>query len=78
LDIQGWWSHDQEKEWQNTAKKDILKAFGDAEKVKKLRPQELFEEVYKEMPQRLRNQMKEMTEHLEKHKEHYPLENFEK
>uniref|UniRef100_A0A914WCI9 2-oxoisovalerate dehydrogenase subunit alpha n=2 Tax=Plectus sambesii TaxID=2011161 RepID=A0A914WCI9_9BILA len=78
LDSKGWWSEEEEKEWQRSAKKDIMKAFGDAEKIKKLRPQEMFEDVYQEMPKHLRNQMNEMNEHLAKYGEHYPLENYEK
>ncbi len=59
------------------ARKDVLREFAAAEKVKKLPPQELFNDVYAEMPEHLQRQMKEMDRHLEKYGSHYPLGNHE-
>ena len=55
----------------------VLDAFNDAEKRLKPNPELLFTDVYDEMPERLKQQMKEMKEHVTKYSEHYPLKMFE-
>uniref|UniRef100_A0A915N5D4 2-oxoisovalerate dehydrogenase subunit alpha n=1 Tax=Meloidogyne javanica TaxID=6303 RepID=A0A915N5D4_MELJA len=58
---------------------EILESFNNAEKVKKLPPDELFNDVYAEIPEALKKQRTELLNHLEKYGEKYPeLKNFEK
>ena len=62
---QGMWSEQQEKEWKNESKKQVLQAFSRAER--KLKPN------WKD----LQRQMDEMESHVKMYKDRYPLENFE-
>ncbi|KAK7104546.1 2-oxoisovalerate dehydrogenase subunit alpha, mitochondrial-like [Littorina saxatilis] len=75
---QGWWDEEAEKEWMLDARKRVMKAFAEAEPRKRPSPEELFNDVYDELPPMLQQQMKEMKEHVMQHKEHYPLEQYEK
>ena len=77
LNKQGVWSEQQEKEWKNESKKQVLQAFSRAEKKLKPNWKEMFTEVYDEMPSDLQRQMDEMERHLKMYKDQYPLENFE-
>ncbi|XP_065559795.1 2-oxoisovalerate dehydrogenase subunit alpha, mitochondrial-like [Artemia franciscana] len=74
----GWWDDAKEKAWKEQNKKEVLQAFARAEK--KLKPNwtELFKDVYHEMPQHLREQMKQMQEHVKKYEEHYQVKSFVK
>ena len=55
-----------------------MKAFAEAEPRKKPNPEEMFTDVYDTIPPHLEQQMKQMKEHVLQHKEHYPLERYEK
>ncbi|PAV76395.1 hypothetical protein WR25_07410 [Diploscapter pachys] len=69
----GWWDDEQEKAWQNEARKRILTAFNDAEKTKLAHFHDMFEGVYKEVPEKLLRQRAELDEHLKEYAEHYPI-----
>ncbi len=56
----------------------MLAAFSIAEKKLKPNPELLFTDVYKEMPPHLEKQMAQMKKHVTSHKEHYPLDGYEK
>ena len=73
----GVWSEQQEKEWKNESKKQVLQAFSRAERKLKPNWKEMFTEVYDEMPLDLQRQMDEMESHVKMYKDRYPLENFE-
>ena len=55
-----------------------MQAFSRAEKVLKPPIQELFRDVYKEVPKHLQAQSKECMEHIAKYPHEYPTENFAK
>ena len=55
-----------------------MKSFAEAEPRKKPNPEEMFTDVYDNIPPHLEQQMKQMKEHVLQHKEHYPLERYEK
>lgn len=78
LEKKGWWSADQDKDWLAQVRKDVLQAFSSAEKVAKLPPEELFEDVYADLPEGLRRQREELRQHLEEYGEHYPLDSYQK
>lgn len=77
LEKKGWWTDEDDKVWVNEVRKNVLKAFGDAEKVKKLPPMELFNDVYAEETLQIKRQREEMKDHLQKYGKHYPLESFQ-
>lgn len=76
MERKGWWSESQDKAWKESTRKQVLKAFGDAEKRPKPSWKEMFNDVYKDVPSHLKEQMKEMEDHVQKHKEHYPLSSY--
>ncbi|CAK5103216.1 unnamed protein product [Meloidogyne enterolobii] len=79
LESKGWWNMEMDKQWISKIKSEVLESFNKAEKVKKLPPDELFNDVYAEIPEALKKQKTELLNHLEKYGEKYPeLENFEK
>ncbi len=55
-----------------------MKSFAAAENRKKPNPEELFSDVYDEMPPTLRRQMQDMKHHVQQYREHYPLEHHDK
>jgi len=73
----GVWSETQDKEWKKDAKKKVLESFSKAEKTLKPNWEELFTQVYDEIPEDLQKQREEMKAHVEMYKDHYPLKNFE-
>ncbi|XP_064594251.1 2-oxoisovalerate dehydrogenase subunit alpha, mitochondrial isoform X6 [Zonotrichia leucophrys gambelii] len=78
LGHRGWWDEQQEKEWRKSSRKMVLEAFEQAEREPKPPPLLLFNDVYLEMPPRLRRQRQELQRHLEAYGEHYPLQHFQK
>lgn len=78
LENHNWWSDKHQKDFVTSAKKQILKAFAAAEKLPKPEWQEMFHDVYCEMPDNLINQMKYMEKHVELYKDKYPLQNYKK
>jgi 2-oxoisovalerate dehydrogenase E1 component alpha subunit len=77
LTNKGLWSEQQEKEWKNESKKQVLQAFARAEKKLKPNWREMFTEVYDEIPKDLQKQMSNMEKHVEMYKDQYPLKNYE-
>jgi 2-oxoisovalerate dehydrogenase E1 component alpha subunit len=53
LEDRGWWDSEQDKEWISSVKKQVMETFARAEKVKKLPVEELFVDVYDELPKSL-------------------------
>ena len=58
--------------------KEVMDAFHGAEKKKRAKPQEMFDDIYDEMPLHLKNQRNEMIAHVKQYKNEYPLELYEK
>uniref|UniRef100_A0A7E4UZC8 2-oxoisovalerate dehydrogenase subunit alpha n=1 Tax=Panagrellus redivivus TaxID=6233 RepID=A0A7E4UZC8_PANRE len=77
LERNGWWNDEDDKAWIAQVRKDVLKHFTAAEKVKNLPVDELFNDVYAEVPKHLQKQKAELKEHLAKYGEHYPLNKFQ-
>lgn len=72
----GWWNEDDENAFVKNVRKQVLSQIAMSEKKPKPEWKEMFNDVYYDIPQHLRDQMKEMEEHIEKYKEYYPLKNF--
>lgn len=75
--LKSYWSDDEEKRWETEARKSILEAFAKAEKKKKPSPSLMFSDVYAEIPSNLVEQEKQMRQHVEKYKEHYPVDRYD-
>ena len=74
----GIWNDAKEKEWKETSRKEVMTAFARAEKKLKPKWQEMFHDVYDEIPLHLQQQKKDMEEHLSIYGSEYPLKNYEK
>lgn len=55
-----------------------MECFHKAEKLKRAKPTDMFEDIYDVMPRNLQIQKKEMIDHLKLYKNEYPLELYEK
>jgi 2-oxoisovalerate dehydrogenase E1 component alpha subunit len=77
MEKRSWWDDLREKEWKDHCKKHVMEAFTAAEKKKKPRIEEMFNDVYDKMPLHLKKQKDSLIKHLEKYKEHYPVNNFD-
>ncbi|XP_033733719.1 2-oxoisovalerate dehydrogenase subunit alpha, mitochondrial-like [Pecten maximus] len=78
LDKQGWWDDNQENQWKEQSKKDIMEAFARAEKRKRPNPEFLFTDVYDDVPLHLQKQMDDMKKHVAKYPQHYPTDAHDK
>lgn len=79
MELNEWWNDEMEKEWKDESKKEVMSAFAKAEK--KLKPnylEGLFNDVYDEMPQSLREQRDDLVRQISLHPEHYPLNSYVK
>lgn len=77
LEIKGWWSEEAETELRASTRKEVLKAFSSAEKVKKPKIKNIFDDTYEELPEKLKAQRKELAEILDTYPDHYDLSHFE-
>ena len=55
-----------------------MEAFARAEGKQKPNPENLFQDVYQDMEWHIEKQMNSMKEHVAKHREHYPIDSYEK
>uniref|UniRef100_A0A0K0CW69 2-oxoisovalerate dehydrogenase subunit alpha n=1 Tax=Angiostrongylus cantonensis TaxID=6313 RepID=A0A0K0CW69_ANGCA len=75
ITAKGWWNDDEDRKWQEeVCRKRVLKAFNNAEKEKWAHYHDMFEDVYKEMTNRIKSQRDELDVHIEEYKEHYPTD----
>merc|ERR1719336_3699575 len=74
----GLWNEAKEAEWKESSRKEVMTAFAKAEKKSKPRWQEMFHDVYDELPKHLQQQLEGMEEHLKTYGSEYPLKNYEK
>ncbi|CAK7273747.1 hypothetical protein SEPCBS57363_005807 [Sporothrix epigloea] len=77
MEARGCWDDSKEKEAREMIRRDILKAFNEAEREKKPPIRALFEDVYEELTPDLRAQMRQLREHLDKYPEEYDLSDYE-
>lgn len=73
---QGWFDEEAENEYVKSVRKQIMAQNQLSEKKKKHDWREMFLDVYDELPENLKQQMKEMEEHVQKYKDEYPTNNF--
>ncbi len=77
LEKKGAWNDEKENEARGRLRKEILKAFSEAEKEKKPPLRAMFEDVYEEMTPETIAQMKELRNIIEKYPEEYDVSEFE-
>jgi 2-oxoisovalerate dehydrogenase E1 component alpha subunit len=71
LESKGLWNNEKEKDFNDTTRKSVLKAFSRAEKLKKPSINELFTDVYDEVLPHLKEQQDELKRILETYPEHF-------
>lgn len=71
------WNEDKEKEARTRLRKEVLKAFSDAEKEKKPPLRSMFEDVYEELTPELREQMADLKSLVERYPKEYDVAEFE-
>ena len=74
----GFWNDEKETQWRDNAKKQVMVAFQKAEKKPRPAPEDLFNDVYDELPWNLRKQRKEMLDSVRNNPEQYPLKEHAK
>ena len=74
---QGLWDEEKEKEARSQIRKDVLKAFAEAEKEKKAPLRCIFTDVYEDLSVESREQMKELGRLVDEYPEEYDLGAFE-
>ncbi|KAI0129509.1 thiamine diphosphate-binding protein [Xylariales sp. AK1849] len=77
MEAKGIWDETKEKDARGSIRRDVLKAFSEAEKEKKPPIRAMFEDIYEDLTPDLKAQMKELREHLEKYPDEYDLSEFE-
>lgn len=77
MENKGWWSDEKEAELKSSVKKRVLKEFSKAEKLKKGRISNIFEDTYDVLNDRLEQQRKELGEILDTYPTHFDLSMFE-
>jgi 2-oxoisovalerate dehydrogenase E1 component alpha subunit len=77
LEKKGIWNDEKENEARGRLRKEVLKAFGEAEKEKKPPLRAMFEDVYEEMTLETKQQMRELRGVIERYPEEYDVSEFE-
>jgi len=78
LESQNLWSEQQHTEFKAEVNKEVLRSLKDAEVEKKPPIEDLFTDVYKEIPTHLKEQYEELKNHLEEYADKYKLDMFSK
>lgn len=77
MERQGLWDEEQEREARSQIRKDVLKAFAEAEREKKAPLRHLFTDVYEDVTEEARGQMGELGRLLDEYPAEYDLSGFE-
>lgn len=73
IESQGWWDEKHEQETRDIERVEVLKALESAEGKAKPPIDDLFTDVYAELPAHILEQKEELLEHIQKYPEHYDL-----
>lgn len=77
LEKKGIWDEEKEKEARGRIRKEVLKAFAEAEKEKKPPIRSMFEDVYEEMAPETKRQMGELRDVIMRYPQEYDVGEFE-
>ena len=71
MENKGWWNETDEQTIRDEERVAVMDALTTAENRPKPDISELFEDVYKEIPENLKRQKAELEAHIEKYPDHY-------
>lgn len=77
MEAKGCWDETKEKEARDSLRKEILKAFSEAEREKKPPIRSMFEDVYENLTPDLKEQMGQLKAMLETYPEEYDIGTYE-
>lgn len=77
MERQGIWGEEKEKEARSSIRRDVLRAFAEAEREKKPALREMFTDVYEGLSEESRRQMGELGRLLDCYPEEYDVSEFE-
>ena len=77
MERKGFWNDEMEKETRSSLRKDILRAFSEAEKEKKSPIRGMFEGTFENITEEQEAQMKELRRLIEKYPNEYDVSEFE-
>lgn len=77
MEAKGCWDDAKEKEAREGLRRELLKAFSEAEREKKPPMRAMFEDMYEDMTDDLKSQMKQLKEVLDKYPDEYDVREFE-
>ncbi|KAG0645745.1 Branched-chain alpha-keto acid dehydrogenase E1 component alpha chain [Hyphodiscus hymeniophilus] len=77
LEKKGIWDEEKEKEARGRLRKEVLKAFAEAEKEKKPPIRAMFEDIYEEITPETQKQMEELRDIIKRYPEEYDVGEFE-
>ena len=77
LENKGIWDEEKEKEARGRIRKEVLKAFAEAEKEKKPPIRSMFEDIYEEMAPETKRQMGELRDIINRYPQEYDVGEFE-
>ncbi|KAL8823648.1 MAG: hypothetical protein Q9170_008336 [Blastenia crenularia] len=77
MERKGLWDEQKERDARSRIRREVLKAFGEAEKEKKPPLRGLFEDVYEEVTEEGKGQMRELRDLLERYPDEYEVGEFE-
>ena len=74
---QGIWDEEKEKNARSHIRRDVLKAFAEAEKEKRAPLRSIFTDVYEDLSEESKGQMKDLGRLLDEYPEEYDISGFE-
>ncbi|KAK0708149.1 thiamine diphosphate-binding protein [Lasiosphaeris hirsuta] len=77
MEVKGCWDEAKEKEARESIRRDVLKAFSEAEREKKPPIRSMFEDMYENLTPDLQEQMKTLKKQIEQYPDEYDVGEFE-
>ncbi|KAL9591275.1 MAG: hypothetical protein Q9179_007888 [Wetmoreana sp. 5 TL-2023] len=77
MERKGLWDEEKERDARSRIRREVLKAFAEAEKEKKAPLRSMFEDVYEEVTEEGKGHMKELKRVLDEYPDEYDVEEFE-
>lgn len=77
MENQGLWDEGKESDARSQIRRDVLKAFADAEKEKKPSLEDMFTDVYEDLSEESKDHMQELGRLLDEYPEEYDVSEFE-
>ena len=78
MESKGIWSEEKEREEQSRIKKEVLKAFNEAEREKRPELRAMFEDVYETVTEEQEEQISKLKDILERYPGEYDVESYDR